>query len=104
MKIVFVDPKGVWEGLNNGIASIAAGIRDEHTVHVVDFVNKSGNVEKRLQATEDADFVGISIKSFTLDESIMAANMIKRINPNAKIIAGGPHVMVDGYNLLVDNP
>src|SRR3989338_11114503 len=104
MKIVFVDPKGVWEGLNNGIASIVAGIRDEHTVHVVDFVNKSGNVERRLQTAEDADFVGISMKSFTLDESIMVASMVKKINPNAKIIAGGPHVMVDGYNLLVDNP
>ena len=44
MKIVFVDPKGVWEGLNNGLAYIAAGIRQEHTVKVVDFVNKSGNV------------------------------------------------------------
>ena len=104
MKVVFVDPKGVWEGLNNGIASIAASIRDEHTVHVVDFVNMSGDVEKRLQAAKDADYVGISVKSFTLDESIMVANIVKKINPLAKIIAGGPHVMVDGYNLLVDNP
>ena len=104
MKVVFVDPKGVWEGLNNGIASIAASIRDEHTVHVVDFVNRSGNLDKRLESARDADFVGISMKSFTLDESIMVANMVKKLNPKTKIIAGGPHVMVDGYNLLVDNP
>ena len=104
MKVVFIDPKGVWEGLNNGIASIAASIRNEHSVKVVDFVNKSGSVEKRLQAAKDADYVGISMKSFTLDESIMVASMVKKINPKAKIIAGGPHVMVDGYNLLVDNP
>lgn len=103
MKVVFIDPKGVWEGLNNGIASIDASIRDEHTVHVVDFVNRSGNFEKRLEATRDADFVGISMKSFTLDESIMVTNMVKKINPKAKIIAGGPHVMVDGFNLLTDN-
>ncbi len=104
MKVVFVDPKGVWEGLNNGIASIAANIRNEHSVHVIDFVNKPGNVEKRLQPAKDADYVGISMKSFTLDESIMVANMIKKLNPKAKIIAGGPHVMVDGFNLLSDNP
>lgn len=103
MKIVFVDPKGVWEGLNNGLAYIAAGIRQEHTVKVVDFVNKSGNVHERLEAVRDADFAGISMKSFTLDESIMAANMIREINPGIKIIAGGPHVMVDGLNLMKEN-
>ncbi len=104
MNVVFVDPKGVWEGLNNGIASIAAGVRNEHDVKVVDFVNRPGSVEKRLQAAKDADYVGISVKSFTLDESVMVARMIKKINPTAKIVAGGPHVMVDGYNLLKDNP
>lgn len=104
MKIVFIDPKGVWEGLNNGIAYIVSSIMDKHDVKVIDFVNRPGNVEKRLQATKDADYVGISMKSFTLDESIMAANMIKKINPRARIIAGGPHVMVDGFNLLSDNP
>ncbi len=103
MKIVFIDPKGVWEGLNNGLAYIASGIR-EHDVKVIDFVNKAGNVEKRLEAVKDADFIGISIKSFTLDESIMAAEMVRKINPDAKIIAGGPHVMVDGYNLMKDSP
>ena len=103
MKIVFIDPKGVWEGLNNGIASIAANIRGEHDVKVIDFVNRSGNVDKRMRAVEGVDYVGISMKSFTLDESIMVAKMAKKINPDAKIIAGGPHVMVDGLNLLKDN-
>ncbi|HLD39459.1 MAG TPA: radical SAM protein [archaeon] len=103
MKIVFVDPKGVWEGLNNGIAYIASNIQAEE-IKVVDFVNRSGNVKKRLDVAKDADIVGISIKSFTLDESIMVANMVRKINPTAKIIAGGPHVMVDGVNLLKDNP
>ncbi|MFA4819941.1 MAG: radical SAM protein [Candidatus Aenigmatarchaeota archaeon] len=104
MKIVFVDPKGVWEGLNNGIAYIVSNIGDQHEIKVVDFVNRSGNVKKRLDVAKDADFVGISMKSFTLDESIMVANMVRKINPAAKIIAGGPHVMVDGVNLLRENP
>jgi radical SAM superfamily enzyme YgiQ (UPF0313 family) len=29
--------------------------------------------------------------------------MARGLNPEAKIIAGGPHVMVDGYNLMKDN-
>jgi len=104
MKIVFVDPKGVWEGLNNGIAYIASNMSDEHEIKVVDFVNRSGNTAKRLDVVKDADIIGISVKSFTLDESIMVANMVKKINPSAKIVAGGPHVMVDGLNLLKGNP
>ncbi len=104
MKVVLIDPKGVWEGLNNGLASIAANIRNNCEIKVIDFVNYSkGNLEERLAITKDADIVGISMKSFTLLESIMVANKIKEINPKAKIIAGGPHVIVDGYNLLKEN-
>ncbi len=101
--MVFIDPKGVWEGLNNGIAYIAAGIRDGHEIRVVDFVNRHGDIGERLGAARDADFIGVSMKSFTLDESIMAAKMARQLNPRAKIIAGGPHVMVDGINLLKEN-
>lgn len=104
MKIVLIDPKGVWEGLNNGLASIAAMIRNEHSVRVIDFVNKSGNVEKRLAAVKDADIVGISMKSFTLTESIMVAKHVRETNPGTKIVAGGPHVIVDGLNLMKENP
>jgi radical SAM superfamily enzyme YgiQ (UPF0313 family) len=104
MKVALIDPKGVWEGLNNGLASIAAMIRNEHSVKVIDFVNRSGDMEKRLQAVKDADIVGISMKSFTLTESIMVANRVRQINPKVKIVAGGPHVIVDGLNLMKENP
>ncbi len=100
MKIVFVDPKGVWEGLNNGVASIDAMIRDEHSITVVDFVNRSGNFEKRMDAAKNADIVGISIKSFTLEESVMVAEHVRKINPTARIVAGGPHIIVDGFNFM----
>jgi radical SAM superfamily enzyme YgiQ (UPF0313 family) len=103
MKIVLIDPKGVWEGLNNGLASIAANIRNDHQVTVLDFVNRSGSFEKRMEAVKDADIVGVSMKSFTLTEGIMVANKARELNKNAKIIAGGPHVIVDGYNLMSEN-
>ena len=102
MKIVFVDPKGVWEGLNNGIAYIASALK-QHDVKVVDFVNREGSEDKRLRIVADADYVGISIKSFTLDESIRLANKIKHLNPIALIVAGGPHIMVDGLNFMKEN-
>ncbi len=103
MKVIFIDPKGVWEGLNNGVANIAAMIRDKHSVHVIDFVNRSGDFDKRLEAVKDADIVGVSIKSFTLDESVMVAHKVRAINPTTTLIAGGPHVIVDGYNFMKDN-
>ena len=104
MKIVFIDPKGVWEGLNNGIAYIATNLsKSGHSVSVVDFVNRHGNEDKRLEIAKDADYVGISIKSFTLDESVRLAHKIKKMNPIAVIIAGGPHIMVDGMNFMKEN-
>lgn len=103
MKVVLIDPKGVWEGLNNGLASIAAMIRNDHSVKILDFVNRSGNFEKRLEAVKDADIVGVSMKSFTLTESIMVAEKVRKLNPRTKIVAGGPHVIVDGLNLMKEN-
>ncbi len=103
MKIVFIDPKGVWEGLNNGIAYLATVLRDKHSVKVVDFVNRNGDEDKRLEVVKGADFVGISIKSFTLVESIRLANKVKKLNPTTKIIAGGPHIIVDGNNFMKEN-
>ncbi|MBI2579899.1 MAG: radical SAM protein [Candidatus Aenigmarchaeota archaeon] len=105
MKIVFIDPKGVWEGLNNGIAYIASNLgRSGHDVNVVDFVNMDGNEDRRLEVVKDADFVGLSIKSFTLDESVRLAKKIRKMNPKAVIVAGGPHIMVDGMNFMKENP
>ncbi len=103
MKIVFIDPKGVWEGLNNGIAYIASAL-NHHDVKVIDFVNREGSEDRRLEVAADADFVGFSIKSFTLDESLRVAKKIKSMNPRAKMVAGGPHIMVDGLNFMKENP
>lgn len=99
-----IDPKGVWEGLNNGLAYIASSVRNDNSIRVIDFVNQPGSIDERLQAVKEADFVGISVKSFTMLESIMVANKVREINPDANIIAGGPHVIVDGFNFLKDNP
>ncbi len=104
IKLVLIDPKGVWEGLNNGLAYIAASVRNGHSVRVIDFVNKpKGNLSERLQIARDADFIGVSVKSFTMIESVMIAAKAREINPEAKIIAGGPHIIVDGINFMKDN-
>ncbi len=103
INLVLIDPKGVWEGLNNGLAYIAANVRNEHKVHVIDFANRQGNIEERLEPVKNADYVGISVKSFTLPESIMTADKVRKINPDTKIVAGGPHIIVDGLNFMKEN-
>lgn len=104
MKFVFIDPKGIWNGLNNGIAYMAALLKKEgHQVHVIDFVNKQGNEEKRMESVKGADYVGISLKSFTLEDGLRLARLAKKMDPSIKLIAGGPHTTIDGENLLREN-
>lgn len=103
MKIVLIDPKGFSDGLNTGLGYLAAVLK-EHAMSVVDFNNKSGDEYRRLSVVKEADIVGISIKSFTLNESLRLAKLVKKINPHTKLIAGGPHVTTDGYNFLRENP
>ena len=104
MKFVFIDPKGVWQGLNNGIAYIAAMIQnDVDQIHVIDFVNRSGQEDRRLEVVKDADVIGISFKSFTLVEGLRITEKVKKLNPKAKLIAGGPHIIVDGFNFMKEN-
>jgi len=102
MKIVLIDPRGFSDGLNTGLGYLAA-ILKEHDVAVVDFNNKLGNEESRLSAVKDADVVGMSVKSFTLNEALRLAEIVRKINPNVKLIAGGPHITIDGYNFLKEN-
>src|SRR3989338_964871 len=104
MRFVFIDPKGVWSGLNNGLAYMAALLKKRgHQVHVIYFVNKSGNENERMQSVKGADYVGVSLKSFTLEDGLRLAKIAKEIEPSAKLVAGGPHTTIDGENLLKDN-
>ncbi|MCX6818583.1 MAG: radical SAM protein [Candidatus Aenigmarchaeota archaeon] len=104
MKIVLVDPKGLTLGLNSGLGYMASSLKKKgHKVAVLDFNNKRGNEKKRLDIVKNADYVGISIKSFTLNEAIKLARLVKKINKKAVVLAGGPHITIDGYNFLKEN-
>jgi len=104
MKIVLIDPKGLTLGLNSGLGYLASSLKNRgHIVNVIDFNNRPGNEKKRLAVIKDAQYVGISIKSFTLEESIKLAKLTRKINSKAIIIAGGPHITTDGYNFLNEN-
>ena len=103
MKIVLIDPHGFSDGLNTGLGYLSA-VLDNYDVKIIDFNNKPGNEKRRLRIVKDADIIGISIKSYTLQDSLKTASLIKEINKNALLVAGGPHVTLDGYNFLKENP
>lgn len=103
-KVVFVDPEGIRLGLNIGLAYLAANLEHHgYRVDVLDFNNERRHQEKRLEEIIDADIVGISIKTFTVKESLRLASRIKGLNPHALLICGGPHLSTDGYNFLKEN-
>jgi len=100
MKIALVDPKGVSSGLNSGLAYLIPQIKKVKKVTLVklfDFNNSNPSIDK----IKDFDIVGISIKSFTQDSGLEIIKKIKE--KNKLLIAGGPHLMIDGYDFMSKN-
>ncbi|MFH1420523.1 MAG: radical SAM protein [Candidatus Aenigmatarchaeota archaeon] len=104
MNIILIDPEGIVSGLNTGLGYLTAVLKQKgHDVGVIDFNNKRGNEKQRLEAVKGADIAGISIKSFTLAHALKLGKIIKEINPNITLIAGGPHITIDGRAFMIEN-
>ncbi len=104
MKIKLVDPKGTRLGLNADLAYLAGSlIREGHDVDVLDLNNCLREVEERLSGIKNADLIGISIKTSTVNEGRKLAEKARRINPEALIICGGVHITIDGVAFLKEN-
>jgi len=104
MKVCFVDPKGMHFGLNTGIGYICSYLKDAHgidSIKVFDFNNNGQEVEKRIEEIAGHDVVGFSVKSFTRDAALEVARKVKR--KNNVLVAGGPHITLDGANFLKEH-
>lgn len=103
-KVILCDPAGVVEGLNNGLAYIAAALKGRGcNAEVLDWNNKPENAEEKFEKLAAADIIGISIKSFTLHGALEIARTARAKNPHALIVAGGPHITLDAENFLREN-
>jgi anaerobic magnesium-protoporphyrin IX monomethyl ester cyclase len=71
--------------------AIIHGLSEKHFIDIVSDINP--------------DIVGIGFP-FTaqFEGAIQAAKLVKRVNPNIIVVAGGPHVSVDGTNLISNYP
>ncbi len=104
MKITLIDPQGFSDGLNTGLGYLSAVLdRTGYNVSVIDMNNKAGNTQKRISGIRNSDMIGISIKSYTLENSLSLLKTIKATKTKATLIAGGPHVSLDSQNFLRNN-
>ena len=100
MKICLVDPPGLGKGLNVGLGYLASSLLSKgHQVRVIDLHN-AANAEKTVMEVKGYDIVGISIKSFSAKSAVEVSKMMQ---PKV-LICGGPHITLDGYNFLTQNP
>ncbi len=75
-----------------GLLYIANSIKDQYEVEIVDLA-----LENKIP---DAEIYGISITTPDFYESIEILKNIKERNPEAKVIAGGPHATVSPHECL----
>jgi radical SAM superfamily enzyme YgiQ (UPF0313 family) len=103
MKIAFVDPKGIHFGLNTGLAYIVSSLKKSgrSDIRVFDFNNNTSLHEQRIEQLSSYDVIGFSVKSFTRENAISIASQVKR--SNNILVAGGPHISLDGMNFLNEN-
>lgn len=100
MKIALIDPKGVSKGINSGLAYLIPQIKKIKGVKqlkLFDFNNSNPDINE----IKGFDLVGISVKSFTQETSLTLLKKIK--DQNGLIVAGGPHLTIDGYDFMKKN-
>lgn len=93
MKIFLIEIKGTSNYAHNGLAYLAGNLSSSHKLKIFDF-NVSDLEEEELLheiKKENPDFIGFSIKSFNLKNTLEFAKKIKQIS-HAKLICGGPHI------------
>lgn len=95
-------PKILEEGLDFlpplGLMYIA-GYLEKETNHQVEILDAqveqlSYNQVKQEVKKRNPDIVGITAMTFTLVDVIETAKIVKKINPDIKVILGGPHVII----------
>ena len=95
-------PKILEEGLDFlpplGIMYIAAYLEKEtnHQVEILDTQVEQLNYEQIKEEIKKSnpDIVGITVMTFTLIDVIKTAKIAKEVNPDIKIILGGPHTII----------
>lgn len=76
-----------------GLAYLAAMIREDHDVRIVDSIAEGYNTEDiaKIIRSYDPDLVGLTATTSMIPDAYETAKVAKKINENLKIVLGGPH-------------
>jgi len=75
-----------------GLLYIAKILEKEgDNVTILDFSCEAFEEQKLINAVKTADVVGMTVLSFSLENSIEIINIIKKVKPQIKVVIGGPH-------------
>ncbi|MFH1319794.1 MAG: radical SAM protein [Bacteroidota bacterium] len=128
MKVLLINPPSFNEIIGNNPSIIEserghnpplgllllAGYLLDHTIHKVDVLDSQVEelcyeaLEERIKNI-DFEVVGITTMTFTLIDVIKTVRLVKKINPESRVVLGGPHVnlfpeetiALDGVDFLV---
>jgi radical SAM superfamily enzyme YgiQ (UPF0313 family) len=104
IKVALIDVASIHRGLNTGLGYLASSITmyPDIQVNVFDFNNRHDSIRTRLEEIEKHDIVGFSVKSTVLPQVL---NLVQTLSlNNSTVIAGGPHITLDGINFMSENP
>jgi anaerobic magnesium-protoporphyrin IX monomethyl ester cyclase len=75
-----------------GLLYLARALENiKNEVEVIDFNSEEVNFEKLKKAVDNADFIGISILTISIQKAKELIQQIREIDPKKPIIIGGPH-------------
>jgi len=88
---------------NGALASLAGNLDSHHEVAIADLVLVQGRVGAtvtRLIGELEPDVVGLSVMTFQRATAFAVAELVRRLAPNAHIVAGGydPSLAPDVYS------
>jgi len=93
-----------WSNFPLGLGYVAAAIEKRgYNVSVWDLCSANAITGQNLidgVEVPAADIYGLSVTTPQFDFAILLANLIKSVFPNALIVAGGPHALVDRESFL----
>ncbi len=64
---------------------------DKNDIEILDFAAESFSEEKLTKSVKTADVVGMTVLSYSLQNSKEIIKLIKKLKPQIKVIIGGPH-------------
>jgi radical SAM superfamily enzyme YgiQ (UPF0313 family) len=89
---------------NGALASLAGNVDEHHRVAIADLILAQGRVGPtiaRLLEEHAPDVVGLSVMTFQRATAMKIAQLIRRLRPEARIVAGGydPSLAPDAYEI-----